>query len=262
MLQWAEAEGWNPGLDDAAPFHASDPAGFFLALDGETAVAAISVVNHSDTLAFLGLYICRPEYRGQGVGYALWRHALDHAGQRTVGLDGVPDQQDNYRKSGFVLTGQTVRFEGNVSPDPDAPLRQMTGGDMAGLVALDTAANGYAKPAFLSGWLSPSATRETFVLDTGAGAMGFATVRRCGRGAKIGPLTAPDMDGARALLHGIAARWPDSPLIIDVPDAQPDLTAHCTRVGMAPAFHTARMYRGLPPTPGALIASAGTLELG
>ena len=63
VLDWAAEEGWNPGLDDAEAFHAADPEGFFLAIDKGTPVAAISVVNHSDNFAFLGLYLCRPEYR-------------------------------------------------------------------------------------------------------------------------------------------------------------------------------------------------------
>jgi len=29
-LEWAAAEGWNPGLDDAKCFYAADPNGFFL----------------------------------------------------------------------------------------------------------------------------------------------------------------------------------------------------------------------------------------
>ena len=99
VLSWAEAEGWNPGPDDAAAFFASDPEGFFVA-DADTGpVAAISVVNHSDAFAFLGLYLCLPEHRGKGIGFGLWQHALAHAGARCVGLDGVPAQQDNYRKS-------------------------------------------------------------------------------------------------------------------------------------------------------------------
>ena len=72
VLDWAASEGWNPGLDDAAAFFAADPDGFFVAEDpsGEI-LAAISVVNHSDDFAFLGLYILRPEYRGQGIGLGL-----------------------------------------------------------------------------------------------------------------------------------------------------------------------------------------------
>jgi len=92
-LDWAAAEGWNPGLEDAEAFFASDPAGFFVARDGDRPIAAISVVNHSETFAFLGLYIVTPSYRGQGIGLRLWNHALAHAGARTIGLDGVEAQQ-------------------------------------------------------------------------------------------------------------------------------------------------------------------------
>src|SRR5690606_17979527 len=82
VLGWAADEGWNPGLADAGPFVAADPRGFFLAEVGGQPAAAISVVNHDDGFAFLGLYICRPAFRGQGVGHALWREALAHAGDR------------------------------------------------------------------------------------------------------------------------------------------------------------------------------------
>ncbi|MEL6127703.1 MAG: N-acetyltransferase, partial [Pseudomonadota bacterium] len=51
VLEWAAAEGWNPGWDDAEAFHRADPAGFFGAeVDGRL-VAAISVVNHTSTFA-------------------------------------------------------------------------------------------------------------------------------------------------------------------------------------------------------------------
>lgn len=98
---WAAEEGWNPGLADARSFFAQDPDGFFIGrVDGEP-VSAISVVNYGDDYAFLGFYLVRPDLRGRGYGIATWKAALTHAGGRTVGLDGVPAQQDNYRKSGF-----------------------------------------------------------------------------------------------------------------------------------------------------------------
>lgn len=37
---------------------------------------------------------------------------MAHLGDRTVGLDRVPDQQHNYRKSGYVLADETVRHSG------------------------------------------------------------------------------------------------------------------------------------------------------
>lgn len=262
ILNWAAAEGWNPGLDDARAFYATDPQGFFVADLGEGPVAAISVVNHTDDIAFLGLYLCLPDHRGEGIGFGLWQHALPHAGDRVVGLDGVPDQQDNYRKSGFVATGETYRFEGDIPANTAAPIRRASPADAQALIDLDAAATGYAKPAFLDHWLANTPDRETFVLAEGEGVQGFATIRRCRLGAKIGPFTARDMATAEALLTGLAARWPDRPLILDVPGDQKDLTAFCQSMGMTAVFNTARMYRGSAPTPGPFITGAGTLELG
>lgn len=109
VLGRAADEGGNPGPEDGDPFHATDADGVFVAEADGQAVAAISVVNHTERLAFLGRYLCHPDHRGRGIGLALWNHALDHAGARTVGLDGVAAQQANYAKSGFVRAGCTRR---------------------------------------------------------------------------------------------------------------------------------------------------------
>ncbi|MEU1159130.1 GNAT family N-acetyltransferase, partial [Streptomyces sp. NPDC005918] len=121
---WAADEGWNPGLTDTPSFFAQDPDGFFLGrVDGEP-VSAISVVNYGDAYAFLGCYLVRPDLRGRGHGLATWRAGLAHAGARTVGLDGVPAQQDNYRRSGFAWKHGTQRYIGTL-PVVDEPDRQV-----------------------------------------------------------------------------------------------------------------------------------------
>ena len=44
-LDWAAEEGWNPGFDDAEPFHAADPGGFFLGeLGGEPVAVSTQIV--------------------------------------------------------------------------------------------------------------------------------------------------------------------------------------------------------------------------
>jgi hypothetical protein len=53
-VDWAAAEGWNPGLSDAACFAVADRQGFFVGeLDGETA-ATVSCINYGAGFAFLG----------------------------------------------------------------------------------------------------------------------------------------------------------------------------------------------------------------
>ena len=101
-IDWAAAEGWNPGLDDADAFLAADPQGFLMGWLGDEPVACISVVAYGAAYGFLGFYICRPEFRGQGHGWALWQAGIARLGDRTIGLDGVVEQQANYARSGFA----------------------------------------------------------------------------------------------------------------------------------------------------------------
>ena len=263
-LDWAAAEGWNPGRGDAAAFHAADPDGFFVAEVAGAPVAAISVVNHSDSFAFLGLYLCRPEYRGQGIGYGLWQHALVHAGGRTVGLDGVAAQEANYAKSGFVRTGATMRFVGKLPPQTHSDIRAMSPSDLHDLAALDAAANGITRPAFLNAWLTETETRKTVVLGDSGAITGFATARLCRDGVKIGPIVAPRTEDALALAKAALARLATGPTetAIDLPEANSALTSELGALGFANTFTTARMYRGPAPTTGPNLHAIATMELG
>lgn len=261
ILDWAAAEGWNPGLDDAAAFHTADPDGIFVALDGDLPVAAISVVNHSDAFAFLGLYLCLPSYRGRGIGLALWTHALTHAGARTVGLDGVPAQQGNYQASGFRNAGKTTRYEGALPLAECAQVRPATRADLPDLIEHETAATGWHKPRYLDAWFTPTPTRQTWVLEQTGSIKAFATARRCQTGSKLGPFWASGEAEARALLAHVATQAP-APLIIDVPGTSTGLDAICRDLAMVPGFETARMYRGPVQQASHPFFGVTTLELG
>src|SRR5262249_16840773 len=124
---WAAAEGWNPGVADAACFATVDPQGFFFGeLDGAPA-ATISCVNYDARFSFLGFYIVRPDLRGRGYGLRIWNAAIAHAQPRVIGLDGVVAQQENYKKSGFQLAYANVRYGGVAAAPPAAA----TGGVVA-----------------------------------------------------------------------------------------------------------------------------------
>ena len=115
VIEWAGLEGWNPGLNDAACFFAADPGGFYVGLLEGEPVAAISAVRYGRTFGFIGLYIVRPEHRGSGYGLKLWSTAMASLEGRNIGLDGVVEQQENYRKSGFGFAYRNIRFEGRVA---------------------------------------------------------------------------------------------------------------------------------------------------
>ncbi|MBW4708748.1 N-acetyltransferase [Roseobacter sp. YSTF-M11] len=263
VLDWAADEGWNPGLDDAAAFHAADPTGFLIKEVDNASVAAVSVVNHDTDFAFLGLYLCRPEFRGQGYGIEVWRAGIAHAGSRCIGLDGVPEQQANYAKSGFAKTGSTVRYNGHLDRVSDPRVQLATTRELQHLVSCDARASGMTRTAFSTTWLSYRPTRQTVVLVEGSDIKGFATFRQCGLGCKIGPLYASSEVDALALLgaHPVAAS--SDPLFVDVPGHDTALAVLLKQHGFEPVFETARMFTGIPPAsaPWAFQAIA-TMELG
>ncbi|WP_299705599.1 GNAT family N-acetyltransferase [uncultured Tateyamaria sp.] len=262
ILDWAGDEGWNPGLDDAEAFFAADRDGFFVAVDrDDTPIAAISVVNHTPDFAFLGLYIVRPAYRGRGIGFGLWAHAMQHAKHRTVGLDGVEAQQQNYRASGFVHAGGTTRFTGHLPGQHDPDIRRIRSGDIPALIQMEAEASGVAKPTYLQAWFSGASTRTTIVLEDKGVIGGFCTVRSCRSGAKIGPLVAADTGMAYRLIAHAATTF-DGPVTLDVPETSAGLADLCERFGLEAGFKTARMYRGSSPARNHPTYAVTSLELG
>jgi GNAT superfamily N-acetyltransferase len=260
---WAAAEGWNPGLDDAACFATVDPNGFLLGeLDGDPA-ATISAVNYDESFAFLGFYIVRPDLRGLGYGWRIWQAAMAHAGTRTVGLDGVVAQQDNYRKSGFTLAYRNIRFGG--TPARPATLSR----DLVALADVPFAeietddATVFPAPrrAFLRKWIAAPGHHGRAILRDGRLA-GWGVIRPCRQGHKIGPLVADDRAAAEALFAALVAST-EGEVFLDVPEPNPDAVALAEVHGLGPVFETARMYTGqIRPVALARVFGVTTFELG
>ncbi|MFS4094624.1 GNAT family N-acetyltransferase [Streptomyces sp. AF1A] len=241
---WAAAEGWNPGLSDGPAFFAQDPEGFFLGrIDGEP-VSAISVVNYGPDYAFLGCYLVRPDLRGLGHGLTTWKTALAHAGNRTVGLDGVVAQQDNYRQSGFRFAHRTIRFTGTVR-ESRRPVgtRPAAPADLAAITAYDGACCPADRPRFLAEWLSGPGHRA-FVRHEGGRLTGYGVLRPGHDTLRIGPLFADTAEDARALFAALTAESAGREVAVDVPEPNAAGIALAEAAGLRPSFETARMYTG------------------
>lgn len=254
LLDWAAAEGWNPGLDDAAAFQAADPNGFIGAFVEGQLVAGISSVAYDEAFGFIGLYICHPDWRGQGHGKAVWDAGMAHLGGRTIGLDGVPEQQANYASMGFVPTYETIRMSGSLTSEPVPSL--LPSARVEDIATLDVMGFPARRDDFLGRWL---ATPRTSLMATENGTVAaYAVIRACRDGAKIGPLFAHDLAAATAILDTLSG-----PMQIDVPAVQTAWLETLAARGMTPGFRTTRMYRGTPPRcDPSVVFGITTLELG
>jgi GNAT superfamily N-acetyltransferase len=263
LLGWAKAEGWNPGIADAAPFRAADHGGFFGCFSEGRMAAGISAVRYSADYAFIGLYISRPDCRGKGFGRAVWDHAMASLDGRTIGLDGVPAQQGNYAMMGFVPAYRTWRWSGRFPALTRASADIVTVTDtlLPAISAFDRRAFPAPREAFLEAWLKPP--RIALALLRGDTIRGYGVLRRCHDGFKIGPLFAETPEEAERLFAALAREAKDEPLAIDVPEDQAEFSIHLSGFGFTRGFDTARMYRGAPPRlEERLVFGVTTLELG
>jgi hypothetical protein len=263
-LDWATAEGWNPGLHDAACFATVDPQGFFIGeLDGVPA-ATISCVAYDERFAFLGFYIVRPDLRGRGYGLRIWQAAIAHAGSRTVGLDGVVAQQENYRKLGFRLAYRNVRYGGAVLSHrtPPAAVIDLADIPLADVAADDATVFPAQRQSFLRAWIDARGHVGRALVREGK-LSAWGVIRPCRRGCKIGPLVADDRAAAEAVFAALIAAHGGGQIFLDVPSVNADAVALAQSHGLAPVFETARMYTGpIRPTRLERVFGVTTFELG
>jgi hypothetical protein len=247
-VDWAAAEGWNPGLVDLDCFLAQDAGLFLGAFDRGALVSVISATRYRPSFGFIGFYIARPGARGKGHGIAVWRAAMAQLKGRLVGLDGVVAQQANYRKSGFQLAWNNIRFGGEapVLPAPRIGIVPAATVPFAAIEALDATVFPATRPDFLCAWIGAPGHVALVRMKDGRVA-GFGVIRPCRHGHKVGPLIAEDAADAEALLAGLFERVEPGQVFLDVPEPNGAAVALAARLGLKAVFETARMYTGSAP---------------
>ena len=248
---WAAQEGWNPGLADLDAFFAADPNGFLMAWYNDEPVASISVVKYGEAFGFLGFYIVHPQHRGKGFGISIWNAGMEYLGNRTVGLDGVLEQQKNYEKSGFTFVGKNIRHTGTPvfasKHALESHVRNVMADDFDAICAFDQPLFQTNRDQFIKVWVDPKASpdRITKIVEVDGELQAFGTIRACRDRYKIGPLFANDKASAYALFEQLCSEIPnDCEVSLDVPEANKAGAQMAVKCGLVPAFETARMYFG------------------
>lgn len=244
-LDWADKEGWNPGLEDAECFYAADPNGFLVGFLDEEPIACISAVAYDDNFGFMGFYIVKADYRGQGYGLQIWNEAISYLKHRNIGLDGVVDQQENYKKSGFKLAYNNIRFEGwskPVTKPVSKHINKINKPDLHHIAEYDRTLFPADRIDFLNQWLTQKHGMGYFWFDENS-VKGYGFIRACGKGYKIGPLFADTSEIASQLFEKLCDEVPpNSNVSLDIPEPNAHALALTQINHMKPVFYTARMY--------------------
>lgn len=248
-VDWARQEGWNPGLHDADSYYCADSNGFLIGYLDSEPIATISVIKYDKTFGFLGFYIVKPEYRGRGYGWRIWQAGLEYLKGCNIGLDGVVEQQENYKKSGFKLAFRNIRY-------------QACGGGQwpgnTGVVELNTlpfdTINAYSKAffpadraAFIQAWITQDKAVSLGIIQSDVLAA-YGVLRACHTGYKVGPLFADSAQLADTLFQSLRSKAsPSNAVYLDVPEVNVAAVELAQRYDMNVVFETARMYTGQRP---------------
>lgn len=262
-LEWAATEGWNPGIYDAEAFYAADPSGFLMGeINGEL-ISSISAVRYDDKFGFIGLYIVKPNWRGQGFGLQTWNAGLELLGERNIALDGVLAQVENYRKFGFQPAYRHVRYAGlGMATDTNKGIVLLSDVGIEKLLNYDRQYFPTSRPQFLQKWINqPKNAAYGFLKNDNLS--GYGVLRKCRNGFKIGLLFAENLEIAESLFLSLINHAQNQPIFLDTPDANSPAIYLAQKYSMQPVFECVRMYtRGIPEFDITRVFGVTTLELG
>jgi ribosomal protein S18 acetylase RimI-like enzyme len=199
--------------------------------------------------ATLGLIVVAPACQGRRIGHRLMTALLDGLEQHSVLLHATAEGRGRYERLGFVRVGEVRQHQGTALPTPPIALdvgwrlRPATESDLPRLRALDTDARGMPRDALVEALLRDA--DATVVLDHDGSACGFAMLRRFGRGHVIGPVVAPDADGAKALIAHLSGLNAGRFTRIDI-DFDSGLAEWVESLGLLRVDAVTTMVRGAP----------------
>lgn len=262
-LDWADAEGWNPGLHDAKAFYYTDPDGFFMATIHGQPAGIISAVAYDQGYGFIGFFIVRPEFRGSQLAMLLGRKAFNYLGNRIVGLDGVVERLENYKAFGFQVAHHNTRFSGLAEGEMDENIVSLHDIPFNKLLDYDQYITGFQRKTFLTHWINQPGCHAFCYPDKAGNLQGYGVIRPCRTGYKIGPLFANNQQIARQLFGSLCHSVQNCNVYIDIPEHNHLSVKMALEAGMTKVFSTARMYlHGTPSSRDSSMFGITSFELG
>ena len=234
LMELKRAAGWNQTEKDWARYLRLAPDGCF-GIEAEGVLAAsATVMCYGADLAWIGMVLTMPAFRGRGFARALLEACVRHAGDRAIRLDASDMGLPLYESLGFVGECPIERWRRIPGPAPDQPAVDPLEID----VAYDASVFGTDRSTLL------------FDLATEGGASvqgGYAFARPGSNAAFLGPWIAEAPDEADILLRWFVSRHASESSLIDLFPHHPYAARLAGALGFEPFRKLTRMVRAPAP---------------
>jgi GNAT superfamily N-acetyltransferase len=259
LFGWAAAEGWNPGLGDLDVAWDFDPQGFIaLRKTGPTnseLVGGGAILSYGGRCGFMGLFIMRADHRRMGLGKLLWHERLRRLKARLhphawIAMDGVFDMAPFYSAGGFTYLHRDLRFQGvadatRLASNGAHKIISVAEVPQAQLLAYDESVFSQPRGKFLQRWLEVPGGHGVAIPGQTAGELrGYAFMRPCVSGHKLGPVFAEDPVVARSLIRELLTRVPGQTVAMDIPEPNSAALEIVQELHWSQSFGCARMIHG------------------
>lgn len=117
----SDAAGWNQIKSDWHRIIAVQPDGCLGAWADGRLIGTTTFVVYGNDLAWVGMVLVHPDYRGQGIGTRMVRAAMEILDNRkipVVGLDATESGRSLYEREGFREVLPIIRWSGTLSVRP------------------------------------------------------------------------------------------------------------------------------------------------
>jgi GNAT superfamily N-acetyltransferase len=265
--------GWSPERSKWSLLLAASEVFGVDAPDGRGLAGAVVLTRWGPDLAAVGMMLVAARYGRRGLGRALMEHVIAEAGEATVTLFATDMGRPLYEKLDFQPVRRNVSFVGTFRPDradasgnaPTAPAgltRAATEADLPAILAVDRAAFGADRGHILTrlpGFADRISVRTDHDCQAAPAVLadhsqhsirGYAAVwRNTPSSTIIGPLVAPDAQGAQQLILDLAAHAHGT-IRLDLDPDRPELPTWAHKHGLEPVGRTLVMARGELPSRG------------
>jgi ribosomal protein S18 acetylase RimI-like enzyme len=260
-MRLTEIAGWNQTEEDWQRFLAANPDGCFVAeWDGHFA-GTVTTIIYGKALAWIGMVLVDPEFRGRGIGTALLTKAVDHLGARQipcVKLDATEEGRPIYERQGFQAE---YAIERHALQKPNSAstrvaeskrteaMNSQSAAVLENILTMDREVFGADRSGLLR---SVARASPEFVIasqqDSSLG--GYALGRKGSRADHLGPWVARSECAARQILEDFLARSKREVVFVDALQQHSWVLALLAEHGFRHSRSLTRMYRGRNNYPG------------
>jgi predicted GNAT family acetyltransferase len=264
-VQLANTMNWNMTVEDFEFMMKLEPLGCFVQFHGQERVGIATSVGFG-TVGWFGNFVVKEDFRREGAGSILIKHAIDYLknkGVETIGLYAYPHLIKFYESFGFEPDTDFLVLQGKAAfPATQRMLKAAKKQDVPEVIGLDSRCFGADRRKVLEPILF-NKDNLCYVSTENNKSTGYVAAKVYDKMAEIGPLIckANRVKAAASLLKTILSRLNGLNVFMYIPKKETELLDILNKVGLKEDFRVVRMFMG-PAVAKNCIYTAESLERG